>query len=110
MVEATIEDLAITIRSSRETIWGYPHIVCEDVLSTTLLKNKRSGQAREQRLEWKRLGVNVRSSEPPRRAVRNGAKNLHGSKTIPKSLYQAFWYHGNGNAYQSQGCLDLPFL
>jgi hypothetical protein len=31
-------------------------------LSTTLLKNKRSGQAREQRLEWKRLGVNAHSS------------------------------------------------
>jgi hypothetical protein len=38
MVEATIEDLAITIRSSRETIWGYPHIVGDVVLSTTLLK------------------------------------------------------------------------
>jgi hypothetical protein len=35
MVEATIEDLAITIRSSRETIWDHPHIVGEDVLSTT---------------------------------------------------------------------------
>jgi hypothetical protein len=62
MVEATIEDLAITIRYSRVTIWGGPQIVGEDVLSTTLLKNKRSGQAREQRLEWKRLGVNARSS------------------------------------------------
>jgi ATP-dependent RNA circularization protein (DNA/RNA ligase family) len=38
MVEATIEDLAIMIRSSRETIWGYPHIVGDVVLSTTLLK------------------------------------------------------------------------
>ena len=62
MVEATIEDLAITTRSSRETMWDNPHIVGEDVLSTTLLKNKRSGQAREQRLEWKRLGLNERSS------------------------------------------------
>jgi putative ABC transport system substrate-binding protein len=35
MVEATIEDLVITIRFSRETIWGYPHIVGERVLSTT---------------------------------------------------------------------------
>jgi hypothetical protein len=33
MVEATIEDLAITIRFSRETIWDHPHIVGEDVLS-----------------------------------------------------------------------------
>jgi hypothetical protein len=39
MVEATIEDLAITIRFLRETIWGYPHIVGEDVLSTTFLKD-----------------------------------------------------------------------
>ncbi len=39
MVDATIEDFAITIRSSRVTIWGHPHIVCEDVLSTTLLKD-----------------------------------------------------------------------
>jgi hypothetical protein len=35
MVEATIEDLAITTRSSRVTIWGHPHIVGEAVLSTT---------------------------------------------------------------------------
>jgi hypothetical protein len=62
MIEATIEDLVITIRSLRETIWGRPQIVGEDVLSTTLLKDKRSGQAWEQRLEWKRLGVNARSS------------------------------------------------
>jgi len=39
MAEATIEDLAITIRSSRETIWDHPHIVGEDVLSTTFLKD-----------------------------------------------------------------------
>ena len=82
MIEATIEYLAFTIRSSRETIgdvpqggtlynlfllrnqfgnigcpqMGRPHIDGEDVLSTTLLKNKRSGQAREQRLEWKQIG------------------------------------------------------
>jgi hypothetical protein len=36
------------------------------------------------------IGVNVHSSEPPRRAVRNGVKNLHGSKTIPESLDKAF--------------------
>ena len=39
MIEATIEDLAITIRSLRETIWGFPHIVGKDVLSTTFLKD-----------------------------------------------------------------------
>ena len=48
MVEATIEDLAITIRSSRETIWDHAHIVGEAVLSTTLLKDSRCVQAREQ--------------------------------------------------------------
>ena len=53
MVEVTIEDLAITIRSLRVTIWGHPLIVGEDV----------------------------------------------GSKTIPKSQYKAFWYHGNKDAY-----------
>jgi hypothetical protein len=40
MVDATIEDLAFTNRSSRETIWGHPHIVGEDVLSTTFLKDR----------------------------------------------------------------------
>jgi hypothetical protein len=33
MVEATIEDLVFTNRSSRVTIWGHPHIVGEAVLS-----------------------------------------------------------------------------
>jgi len=47
MVEATIEDLAFTTRSSRVTIWGRPHIVGEDVLSTTLLKDLSSGQTWE---------------------------------------------------------------
>jgi hypothetical protein len=31
MVEATIEDLAIAIRSSRATIWGHPYIVGDAV-------------------------------------------------------------------------------
>jgi hypothetical protein len=35
MFEAAIEDLVFTNRSSRVTIWDYPHIVGEDVLSTT---------------------------------------------------------------------------
>jgi hypothetical protein len=39
MVEATIEDLVFTNRSSRVTIWGHPHIVGEAVLSTTLQKD-----------------------------------------------------------------------
>jgi len=69
-VRSAIEDLAFTSCSSRVTIWGYPHIVGDVVLSTTLPKEQRCGQAREQRLEWKRLGVNARSSEPPRIALR----------------------------------------
>ena len=39
MVKATIEDLAIAISSSTVTIGGYPHIVGEAVLSTTLQKD-----------------------------------------------------------------------
>jgi len=35
MVEVTIEDLVFTNCSLRVTIWEYPHIVGEDVLSTT---------------------------------------------------------------------------
>ena len=69
-VQRDIEDLAFTNRSSRVTIWGYPYIVGDVVLSTTLPKEQGCGQAREQRLEWKRLGVNARSSKPPRRTMR----------------------------------------
>ncbi len=50
-VWSAIEDLAFTIRSSRVTIWEYPHIVGDVVLSTTLPWDQRSGQAREQRIE-----------------------------------------------------------
>jgi len=69
-VRSAIEDLAFPIRSSRVTIWGYPHIVGDVVLSTTLPKDQGCRQAQEQRLEWKRLGVNTRSSKPPRRTIR----------------------------------------
>jgi len=37
------------------------------------------------------MGANARSSAPPRRTEKNGVKNLHGSKIIPKSPI----YHGN---------------
>jgi hypothetical protein len=73
----------------RVTIWGYPNIVGDVVLSTTLIKDSKYGQAREHKLEWKSLGVSVRSSSPPRKTVRNGVKNLHGNKAIPKSLLTA---------------------
>jgi len=49
MVEATNEDLAITIRVSRQTIWDHPHIAGKDVLTvreeiltlTTVIFKKR---------------------------------------------------------------------
>ena len=69
-VRSAIEDLAFTSRSWWVTLWGYPHSVGDVVLNTTLLKDLGCGQAREQRLECERLGVSVRSSKPPRRAVR----------------------------------------
>jgi hypothetical protein len=40
-VRSAIEDLAFPIRSLRVTIWGYPHMVGDVVLSTTLLKCQR---------------------------------------------------------------------
>ena len=61
MVEVTIEDLAMIIRSSRESD-GRKTEDGEDVLSTTLLKDKRSGQSQEQKLELWSLGINGRSS------------------------------------------------
>jgi hypothetical protein len=39
-VRIAIEDLAFTRRSSRVTIWGYPHIIGDVVLSTTLPKEQ----------------------------------------------------------------------
>jgi len=91
MIEATIEDLVFTIRSSRETIWGHPQIVGEDVLSTTLLKNKRSGQAWEQRLEWKRLGVNARSSTAAKKDGEGMAlKIFTGAKPFLKAYIKPF--------------------
>jgi hypothetical protein len=46
------------------------HIVGDVVLSTTLLEYQRCGQSGEQRIGWKRLGVNARSSEPPKRTMK----------------------------------------
>jgi hypothetical protein len=66
MVEATFEDLAMT------TVLGgnLTQLDGDVVLSTTLLKDSRCGQAWEQRIIRKILGVNRRSSTPPRRTVR----------------------------------------
>ncbi len=70
MIEATIEDLAITNRSSRETIWGRPQIVGEDVLSTTLFKDWRCGQAREESLNGRDWELTCGVPQPPRITVR----------------------------------------
>ncbi|UCE40004.1 MAG: hypothetical protein JSV17_11035 [Candidatus Aminicenantes bacterium] len=58
MVEATTEDLGIptVLREILTESDG------EDVLSTTSLGDSRSVQTQEQKLEWKRLGINGRSS------------------------------------------------
>ena len=89
-VRSAIEDPAFKSRSSEgntrgRPIWGHPIIIFlrnqfgdignpkmvgDVVLSTTLLKHWGCGQSREQKLEWKRLVVNERSSEPPRKAMR----------------------------------------
>jgi hypothetical protein len=50
---------------------------------------QRCGQTREQRIKKERKSADVRSSAPPRRAVRNVVKNLHESKTILNSQLKA---------------------
>jgi hypothetical protein len=69
MVEATIEDLGIPA-----VLRGYLTQSDGDVvLSTTLPRDTSCGQAGEQRIKEKRW------------VFRCGVKNLHLSKTIPKS-------------------------
>ena len=86
MVEATIEDFAITTRSSRESD-GVRRRCCieHDFVRRLEMQTDMGTEARVEE-----TGANVRSSAPPRRAVSNGVKNLHGSKAIPESLYEAF--------------------
>ncbi len=43
-------------------------------------------------------GSNMGASPYCRRGCIEHDKNLHGSKSIPKSAYKAFWYHGNKDA------------
>ncbi len=74
MVEATIEDLAVTIRFSRETIWDFLHIVGEDVLSTTFLKDWSAEQSWEQRLSCRDWELTCGVPQPPRKAVREWRK------------------------------------
>jgi len=87
MVEATIEDLAIINRSSRES--GAVRRRCCIEHDFANGSEMWAGTGTEVGIE--EIGVNGRSSKPPRRADRNGVKNLHGSKTIPKSHCKAFW-------------------
>ena len=93
MVEATIEDLAFTTRSSRESDEGRRRCCIEHDFVKEL--EMRAGTGTEVRVE--EIGIFVRSSSPPRRVVRNGVKNLHGSKPMPKSQHKIFSYHGNRN-------------
>jgi hypothetical protein len=60
-----------------------------------LLKNKRSGQAREQRLEWKRLGVNARSSAAAEKSGEGMAlKIFTGAKPFLKADIKPFGITG----------------
>jgi hypothetical protein len=56
-VRSAIEDLAFTIRSSRETTWGKsPHIVGDVVLSTTLPEDQRHGAIRGTEARMEEMG------------------------------------------------------
>jgi hypothetical protein len=56
-----------------------------------LLRNKGSGQAWEQRLEWKRLGVNVRSSTAAEKGGEGMAlKIFTGAKPSLKAYIKPF--------------------
>jgi len=81
LVEAIIEDLGIPA-----VLRGY--LIQSDgdvVLSTSLPGNTSFGQAREQRIKEKR-GVSRCGVQRRREGrQRKGVKNLHLSKTIPKS-------------------------
>ncbi len=68
MVEVTIEDLASSSVLRGNLTQSDGDVVCTS--STTLLKDSRCGQTWEQRIQSKRLGVDVRSSAPQRRTVR----------------------------------------
>ena len=81
MVEATIEGLVITIRSLRESD-GVRQRCCIEHDYTNGLEMRASAGTEVRVGE---IGIIVRSSALPRRAGRNGVKNLHGSETIPKS-------------------------
>jgi predicted outer membrane repeat protein len=90
MVEATIEDLDSTIRfqgNLTESDGGA-------VLSTTLPMGQNFGAVTGTEIDAVEFGVIGRSSPPPRKAVSNGVKNLHGSKAIHESPDKALWYQG----------------
>ncbi len=86
MVEATIEDLAITpvLRGNLTQSDGYA------VLSTILLKDSRCGQVREQRLEQKRLELTcaVHSRRKERRGM--ALKIFTGEKLFLKADVKPF--------------------
>jgi len=55
-----------------------------------LLEDESSGQTQERRIEFQDQELARAVPQPPRRAVREGEKDLHVSETIPKNLYKAF--------------------
>jgi hypothetical protein len=81
MAEATIEDLGIPA-----VLRGYLTQSDGDaVLSTTLPRNTSWEQVREQRIKEKRWVFRCGVQRRREGRQRNGVKNLHLSKTIPKS-------------------------
>jgi hypothetical protein len=81
MVEAIIEDLGIPT-----VLRGYLTQSDGDaVLSTTLPRDTSCGQAREQRIKEKRWMFRCGVQRRREGRQKNGVKNLHGSKTVPKS-------------------------
>lgn len=94
IVEATIEDLDITTRSSRESDAVRQRCCIEHDFA----KGRRLGASAGTEERVKKIGANMHSSKLPRRAVRNGVKNLHGSEAIPESRYKVFCCHGNKDA------------
>jgi hypothetical protein len=84
MVEATIEDLAFTNRSSRVTIWGHPHIVGEAVLSTTKIF---TGAKPFLKADIKPSGITEIGMLPPSKKVFADVRTI--SKTWPSISFLA---------------------
>jgi hypothetical protein len=51
------------------------------------------------KFDYSRITKLCQKETARRRGCIEHDKNLHGSKTIPKSRYKAFGYHGNRDVY-----------